>query len=78
MVFFAMLMMLLGAGGQDINYEKVRQQRRLKAVRIDSEIIVDGQLDEDAWSQAPVATGFIQNEPQPGQPASEQTEVRVL
>jgi len=35
-------------------------------------------LDEAAWGDAPVATGFLQSEPNQGEPASEQTEVRVL
>ncbi|MFN3596937.1 MAG: DUF5916 domain-containing protein [Rubricoccaceae bacterium] len=41
-------------------------------------IRIDGRLDESAWALAPVATGFTQREPNPGAPASERTEVRVL
>ena len=40
--------------------------------------LIDGRLDDAAWGQAPVMTGFIQREPQDGQPASESTEVRVV
>ncbi len=39
---------------------------------------VDGVLDEPAWAAAPPAAGFIQNDPDQGEPASEPTEVRVL
>ena len=39
---------------------------------------VDGRLDEAVWAEAPVATGFVQFEPDAGQPASEHTEARVL
>ena len=39
---------------------------------------VDGRLDEAAWQQAQVMTGFTQREPMDGQPASERTEVRVV
>ena len=39
---------------------------------------IDGRLDEEAWAEAPVASGFLQSEPAPGEPASETTEVRVL
>lgn len=39
---------------------------------------LDGVLDEAAWAEAPVLTGFRQREPQEGAPASEETEVRVL
>ena len=41
-------------------------------------IHVDGHLDEAAWAQADVATGFTQLRPAAGQPASEATEARVL
>ncbi|MEM6288092.1 MAG: DUF5916 domain-containing protein [Bacteroidota bacterium] len=41
-------------------------------------IRLDGVLDEAAWAQAEVATGFVQNRPNPGEPASEPTEARVL
>jgi hypothetical protein len=50
----------------------------LSAVRLDGSIRIDGRLDEAAWSQAKVGTGFIQVDPDNGQPATEQTEVRVL
>ena len=40
--------------------------------------VVDGRLDEPAWSQAPVATGFTQNRPRPGAPSSLRSEARVL
>jgi hypothetical protein len=39
---------------------------------------IDGRLDEAVWAEAPVATGFAQLEPEVGEPASEDTEVRVL
>ena len=47
------------------------------ALAIDEPIKVDGLLDDAAWQQADVAKDFIQREPNPGQPATEQTEVRV-
>jgi hypothetical protein len=39
---------------------------------------VDGVLDEPAWVRAPKATDFVQRAPNPGQPATERTEVAVL
>ena len=39
---------------------------------------IDGRLDEAAWGRATAMTGFTQRLPSDGQPASEQTEVRVL
>ncbi len=56
----------------------------LRAMRLshgsgsESGIKVDGRLDEPAWQQAAVATGFRQREPSEGAPASEATEIRVL
>jgi hypothetical protein len=66
------------ADAQEINYETARDERKLQALEIDERIVIDGKLDEVSWSRAGVATDFIQNEPRPDQPASEQTEVRVL
>ena len=39
---------------------------------------IDGIPDEAVWSSAPVAGGFIQMQPNEGEPASERTEARVL
>ncbi|HYQ83509.1 MAG TPA: hypothetical protein VEP28_05835, partial [Rubrobacter sp.] len=50
----------------------------LAASAIDQPVKVDGLLDEEAWQQADVADEFIQREPNPGQPATETTEVRVV
>jgi len=52
--------------------------RRLPAIRATGRIVLDGILDEPTWREAPVATGFIQAEPREREPATEQTEVRVL
>src|SRR5262247_4317363 len=53
-----------------IDYDTARLQRRLPAVRASSSITLDGTFDEAAWSDAPVASGFIQNEPREGAPAT--------
>ncbi|MGD8700016.1 MAG: carbohydrate binding family 9 domain-containing protein, partial [Gemmatimonadales bacterium] len=41
-------------------------------------IRLDGSLDEPAWSKAARISGFRQQEPLEGEPATEDTEVRVL
>jgi len=41
-------------------------------------IRIDGLLDEVAWQAAPVISGFVQREPLEGEPAGEDTHVRVL
>ncbi|OON69060.1 DUF5916 domain-containing protein [Hymenobacter sp. CRA2] len=53
-------------------------KKHLQAVRIAGGIKLDGQLDEPVWQQAPIATDFIQNRPNPGPPERHKTEVRVL
>ncbi len=41
-------------------------------------ITLDGRLDEDVWMRAVPATNFIQMDPDNGEPATEQTEVRIV
>ena len=51
----------------------------LAAIRMEPNAVeFDGRLDEAAWQSAPVASGFTQRGPNPGAPATEQTEARVL
>jgi hypothetical protein len=52
--------------------------RRLQILHATEPIEVDGILDEPSWSQATPAKDFRQQEPNEGQPATEQTEVRLL
>ena len=61
-----------------IDYGTARLERRLEIVRAAGRITLDGVLDEPSWSQAPMANGFIQNDPREGEPATYDTEVRVL
>ncbi|NIR41187.1 MAG: hypothetical protein GWN07_35620, partial [Actinobacteria bacterium] len=52
---------------------------RLVATRITgASPVVDGALDDSAWTAAEPATGFVQFEPEPGAPATERTEARIL
>ncbi|HUF88686.1 MAG TPA: DUF5916 domain-containing protein [Gemmatimonadota bacterium] len=48
------------------------------ATRVAEPPRIDGRLDEDAWGRAEIATGLRQREPLEGEPATEETEVRVL
>ena len=52
--------------------------RRLAAVRVATQPVLDGRLDDAAWLEAPAASGFWQARPTPGQPETERTEARVL
>lgn len=47
---------------------------KLAAAAID----IDGVLDDEAWENAPVLTGFTQFDPVEGVPATQRTEARVL
>lgn len=51
---------------------------RVEAHRVGEPIRLDGSLDEAAWQQAPPLSGFTQNEPDYGKPATFDTEVRLL
>src|SRR5688572_4971343 len=61
-----------------IDYATAHLERRLNAIKTTTPINLDGRLDEPAWSGAPLATHFIQNDPREGEPATYETEVRVL
>jgi hypothetical protein len=61
-----------------IDYDTARLERRLEAVRATGPLTLDGMLDEPSWAGAPMATHFIQNDPREGDPATFDTEVRVL
>ena len=50
----------------------------LRAVRTDTPPVMDGKLDDPCWKRADVATDFRQRRPHEGEPAEEQTEVRIL
>jgi len=53
-------------------------ERIIDAIRVQTPPNIDGVLDDEIWKKAPIATGFTQNNPNPGKPASQKTEVRVL
>jgi hypothetical protein len=50
----------------------------IRAVRLTAPLRVDGRLDEEVYTSVPAITDFIQNDPQEGAPATEQTEVWIL
>jgi hypothetical protein len=60
--------------------EEQPSRRTMVALRVNDEerIELDGRLDEGPWQRAAPATGFIQQDPDNGQPATEQTEVRII
>src|ERR1043165_7008272 len=76
------------AGGSAINYDTIHLEKRVTAVRAIGALPLDGAPDqthpregprgEAAWREAPVANGFIPNDPREGTAATYDTEVRVL
>jgi hypothetical protein len=52
-------------------------RRTVQAVEVRTPIVLDGNLDDEAWRDAEVTGEFVQAEPDEGRPASEPTEVRV-
>ncbi len=56
---------------------QAQQAPAASASAITSAPVIDGRLDDDAWAEGQVLTGFIQREPTEGRPVSERTEVRV-
>lgn len=53
-------------------------ERKVAGERTELPIVVDGIFDEIDWLMAEVITDFHQNNPRPGKPASQPTEVRLL
>ena len=50
----------------------------VQAIRLDAPLQIDGRLDDAVYGTVPPITGFIQQEPDSGQPATQQTEAWVL
>lgn len=53
-------------------------ERRMVATRASGPIVLDAVFDEQDWIRSSVANHFIQSDPQEGEPATYDTEVRVL
>src|ERR1035437_371353 len=54
------------------------QSKKLPAKRTTATFKIDGNLDEPAWKDAPVATDFTELRPNYGAKENNKTEVRVL
>lgn len=78
-VLGGLLVIVTSASGQ-ASMDSVRANARLalQAIQLTDDIELDGRLDEAVWEQASLATGFTQREPDPGEPATRETEVHLL
>ncbi len=68
-IFFGVFFLLLEAPAQD---------KLFSAERAESSIKIDGKLNDVEWNKAEVLTDFVQNNPNPGAPSSQRTEVRMI
>ena len=50
----------------------------MRAIRLDRPLTLDGILDEPVYENVPPVNGFIQQEPNEGAPATEDTDLWVL
>jgi hypothetical protein len=50
----------------------------VQAVRVSKPPVIDGQLNDEAWSLASPAGGFTQQDPDEGRPATENTDIRIV
>ncbi|MGV3527340.1 MAG: DUF5916 domain-containing protein [Flavisolibacter sp.] len=54
------------------------QPKTLQAVKAIISPAIDGDLSDEAWANAPVATEFVQTTPDFGKPATARTDVKIL
>ena len=54
------------------------QVKTLQAIKTIQPPVIDGSLGDTAWKDVPVATNFIQNFPNVGQPATQRTVVKII
>lgn len=55
----------------------VHPQRVARAIRAESPPVIDGAVDDPIWRGAPVQSGFTQEDPEHGEPATEETAFQV-
>jgi hypothetical protein len=65
------------AASPTTTYNGRSNQLQVDAPRLEAEVRIDGELDEPAWRQAALLTGFSQYQPVDGLPAEDSTEVLV-
>ena len=61
-----------------LNATRTHGRKTITAVRTELPVTLDGNLDEPAWQAARISLGFVQKDPQEGEPSTERTEFRVL
>ena len=77
-ILFCFLLMQGYAQEDNTNAPIERVIKNLEAIRISTQIKIDGTLNEAAWDKAGIGTDFIQRSPDQGAPATQKSEVKVL
>ncbi len=62
----------------DVVSRDVEGRVTVRAVRVSQPMRVDGRLEEEAYQQTEAISGFLQQEPNEGQPATERTEAWIF
>ena len=52
--------------------------KTIQAIRVSYPPKIDGVLNDEVWKNAPIATDFIQDEPEYNKPSTQKTEVKIL
>lgn len=73
-----MLRLLLSISLCSLSLFVSSQVKTLVAVKVQQAPVIDGELNDEVWKKAPVATNFIQYSPNYGKAPSVKTEVRIL
>ncbi|MBI4421589.1 MAG: carbohydrate binding family 9 domain-containing protein, partial [Gemmatimonadetes bacterium] len=71
------LILFQSVGGDPTVYDGLKRQLEVLPPRIEAAVKVDGALDEHAWTEAAILTGFSQYLPVDGRPAEDSTQVLV-
>ena len=62
----------------DVASRDARGRVTMRAIRLDEPLTLDARLDERVYQTVAPVTGFVQQEPEEGAPATEQTDVWVM
>ncbi|HEV3049546.1 MAG TPA: DUF5916 domain-containing protein, partial [Longimicrobium sp.] len=76
-VLLSLLLALAVPAAAQQNAHSAGTTPRVQAVARTGAIVLDGRLDEPTWQGAAPATGFTQQDPNEGQPATQRTEIRL-
>ena len=60
-----------------VEAQEAKPRPTFRAVRAEKAPVVDGDLSDAVWQNAPEMTGFTQRDPNEGQPAAQQTRLKA-